>query len=517
MADQDRSRWWCSGRVLAGLAAIALAGCSPQQGPADTISWRAPAGTPLVRIGAARAARPIPPGFLGLSIEYTAAVGYAGPNGRDPVFLRLIRNLDPGQSPVLRFGGDSGDWAWVAVPGMAKPAGVRLTITPATLRSLAGLTHALDARAILGLDLEADSTAIVAAEGRAFRRSLGGPSIAALELGNEPELYGRLGWYTGPNGAPVLGRARSYDIAGYAADAVRFARVLPRLPLAGPATGSARWMDALGKLLRSGPRLGMVTVHRYPLDHCDRTPGTPEYPTLANLLSPASSTGLARSVAGVVRVAHAHGAQLRVDELNSASCRGQPGISNTFASALWALDTLFAMARVGVDGVNVHTLPDSLYHPFAVSGSGSARRWTVQPVYYGLLMFADAVPAGSRLLSVTGKLARQVRIWAARAPGGQRRVVLINEYSRRTQYVRVAVQGARGDAALMWLRAPTLTATQGVTLGGQTFGRRTSTGLLTGRRQVLEVAPAGGTYVVRLPPASAALLTLAVPQPAAGG
>lgn len=57
-------------------------------------------------------------GFIGLSIEYYAVEHYAGkdPAALNPVFPQVIRNLAPGQSPVLRIGGDSADRAWVRSP-----------------------------------------------------------------------------------------------------------------------------------------------------------------------------------------------------------------------------------------------------------------------------------------------------------------------------------------------------------------------------------------------------------------
>ena len=51
--------------------------------------------TNLVTIGAPATTGTIPPGFLGLSLEYFAIEPYAGtnPSSIDPVFVQLIRNL----------------------------------------------------------------------------------------------------------------------------------------------------------------------------------------------------------------------------------------------------------------------------------------------------------------------------------------------------------------------------------------------------------------------------------------
>ena len=71
------------------------------------------------------------------------------------------------------------------------------------------------------------------------------------------------------------------------------------------------------------------------------------------------------------------------------------GVSDTFASALWMLDTLFNMASVGVDGVNIHTLPGAALRAVHVQSARTAG-WQafVHPEYYAMLMFAEAFPPG---------------------------------------------------------------------------------------------------------------------------
>ena len=47
----------------------------------------------------------VPSGFVGLSFEYSALPWYTGadPRAVNPAFEQLVRNLAPGQSPVLRI------------------------------------------------------------------------------------------------------------------------------------------------------------------------------------------------------------------------------------------------------------------------------------------------------------------------------------------------------------------------------------------------------------------------------
>jgi hypothetical protein len=471
-----------------------------------------------VQIGAAPDSRPVPPGFVGLSIEYASAPGYFGPpTDPDGVFDQLVRNLAPGQSPVLRFGGDTTDWTWAPTPGVRKPLGIRYTLGPQWMASTRAGAQALNARLILGINFESDSPAIAAAESAALLSGVGRGSIAGLELGNEPEVYGTLGWYETAAGLPVLGRPVSYDFASYLHDYATLSRALPAtVPLVGPASGAKRWLAGTGRFLATEPRVRLATFHLYPLNRCFTPRTSPKFPTIANLMAPAAATGLADSVTAAVATAHARGIPLRVDELNSVSCGGALGVSNTFASSLWVLDTLFNMAQVGVDGVNIHTFHGAFYEPFDVSEHAGAWSAEVRPLYYGLLMFAQAAPPGARLLPTAYRGPATLRAWSTRSPDGQVRVVLINDSRARAVTVAVHAPDAPGpggptSATGVLLRAPHADATTGVTLGGQSFGASTTTGELSGAARSFTLPAAQGGFVARLPPATAALLTLSRP------
>jgi hypothetical protein len=373
------------------------------------------------------------------------------------------------------------------------------------------MARALDARLILGINLEADSSAIARTEADQLVAGIGPQYVAALELGNEPEVYGGLGWYTTKAGVSVLGRRRGYDFAAYLRDDARVLHALPAgVPIAGPASGSTRWLEGLSRYLVVNPRVQLATFHRYPLNRCFTARSSPHYPTIANLLSPAASAGLADTLRAAVITAHARGVPLRADELNSVSCGGARGVSDTFASALWVLDTLFNMVRVGVDGVNIHTFQKAIYEPFAIEQSDGVWQAQVRPLYYGLLMFAKAAPPGSRLLAVSAPTTAPptLRLWAVRKPLGGVSVVLINESPRRRVTVSVRAPTPAAVAAGIALRGPGAAATSGVTLGGQSFATTTTTGRITGPTGGFRLTAMRGRFVVRLAPMSATLLTV---------
>jgi hypothetical protein len=453
--------------------------------------------------------RPIPAGFLGLSMEYPSVEAYAGgdPLAINPVLVRLIRSLSPGQAPVLRIGGDSADWTWWPLTDMARPPGVTFSLTQRWLDVTRALTTALGAKLILGINLEAGSRELAAVEASSLLDGIGSTSVRALELGNEPELYGTFAWYHTADGRAVPGRPHDYDFNSFRNDFTNLAGALPQIPLAGPALGNFSWTSQLPAFLNAEPRVGLVTLHRYPLQRCFVGRHSPRYPSISHLLSSTASTGLAERFAPYAAIAGARGLPLRLDELNTVSCGADPKISNTFASALWALDALFEMARVGVAGVNIHTFPGAGYDLFRVSRVGGRWRASVAPEYYGLLMFAQAAPPGSRLLAVSGASQSPVKIWPTRAPDGWLRVALINKDPRHHHVVALQVPGHTGTGSLERLQAPSAAASTAVRLGGQSFGRLTGTGVLPAPRQ-LPLRPVGGRYVVRLPAASAALLAL---------
>ncbi len=453
----------------------------------------------------------MPAGFVGVSFEYRALHIYTGrdPDAVDPVLLGLLSGLAPGQSPVIRIGGDSTDGSWWPIPGMIAPGGIYYPITPGWLRTTQALAADLNAKLILGINLAAGRPAIAAAEGRALVAGIGRRYIDALEIGNEPDLYSALPWYRDRRGHVYRSRGPGYGLSAYTRQFTQWAAALPSVPLAGPAAAGPPWMSGLASFIAAEPRLGLITYHRYPLSACVSDPSAPTFASIPNLLADSSSIGLATPLAAYTAVAHAHGLPFRVAEMNSASCEGAAGVSDTFASALWALNTLFNFAAQGVDGVNFHMLPGSHYELFTPSQT-STGAWQafVHPEYYGLLMFAQAFPAGAHLLTVTAP-GGPVKIWATQDAGGTIRVVLINEDTVSDHTVDLQLPATTQSGTLETLQAPSIDATSGVSLGGQSFGAETTTGTLPAPAVTTPETATAGAFALDVPPATAELLTIA--------
>ncbi len=499
--------------ILAGVIVVALAATG---GVLAIVESSARADSLVsASVGAAPSGRPLPGGFVGLSMEFNWLHAYTGLNPRavDPVLEQLIRNLAPdGQSPVLRIGGESTDGTWWPIRHEPTPRGIYYTLSPRWVQTVRALARDVGAKLIMGVNFAADRPDLAAAEARAFLAGIGRRYVNALEIGNEPDNYGLFPWYRTEQGRGrwIWARPSSYRISDYIGEFARFRAALGPVPIAGPAFAELTWLSGLGEFLAAEQGLADVTVHRYPLHGCLTNPSQPGYPSAANLLDDQASAGLAQAIASAVAVAHAHGVAFRLDELNSASvasCLGKRGVSGTFASALWVLDTLFNLDSVGVDGVNLHTLPTAAYELFTFTHYGRHWRAFVHPEYYGMLMFAQAFPPGAQLLPVTASPAGPLKVWATRDGHGIARAVLINKDPTNPYQVQLQVAGRSGPGKLERLEAPSLASRGGVTLGGRTFGGETATGSLP-TPSTETVTPVNGTYSITMPPGSAALLTL---------
>jgi hypothetical protein len=477
-----------------------------------------PAGALPVHISSSSQGPRIPRGYLGLSIEFQAIRDYTGsdPRAVNPVLVQLIRNLSPGQAPVLRIGGDSTDVSWVPAPGVKAPAYRTYALSSSWLATTAALAHTLKAQMTMGINLAAAEPGLAQAQARAYLRTIGRARLLALEIGNEPNIYGKIAGLKIGAERFRRTRPRGYDYARFAHEFGTMASVLPPVALAGPALAigpksdpdPGTWVGSVGKLLRAHPRLRTLSVHRYPLRNCYVPPNSPQYPTVAHLLSGYATTTLAASLTRWIQIAHSHHRRLRVDELNSVACRGKTAVSDTFASSLWVTDALFTLAQAGVDGINMHTLPKSAYELFHFHHA--AKRWSayVRPVYYGLALFAQAAPSGARLLSGSGPSRDgSLSVWATRARDGVARAVLVNESPSRAHTVSLHMPaGTSGTARVTRLVAPSVYAQTGVTWGGRGYGTSSTTGQLSPPRSQT-LASHAGVYTLLVPRGSAALVT----------
>jgi hypothetical protein len=483
--------------------------------PGHEIATKASAEA-LVRVPVARVfvdARPtpltVPASFLGLSTEYWTLPLY---RRQLPLLERVVSLLEvPGDGPlVLRVGGDSADESFWQ-PAARKTPGWTFRLTPAWLGELRRLVDFLGARVILDLNLFTGSPEDAARWARAALSALPHGSVLGFEVGNEPDIYSHRYWM---RTTELRGPGRLVPVrmtpAVYAHDFERYGRalsgLLPRPRLIGPVLAhprvGLRWVREL--LVVDHRVLGMLTAHLYPFSRCT-PPSAPNHPTIARLLSDSASAEAARWVLPMARLAHRAHLPFRLTELNSVTCWGSPGVSDTFANALWALDTLFDLMKAGVDGVNVHVRAHTINAPFILTAKGL----TARPLLYGLIMFTRALGPGARLIDLGVRQSGGVDVdaWAVRLADARLHVLLINK--GRTPVRVLLPRLAGGPAEVELLLGPSPASRRGVTLAGQFLGRD---GRWLGRRVIDRILPGAEGYELLLKPASAALLSTQDPS-----
>jgi hypothetical protein len=443
--------------------------------------------------------RVVPRGFLGLSFEVSSLpqIAQYASSGN---LVRLLRSLGSG---VLRFGGVSADTrvAW-SDPSTPPAPWASAVLTAADLRGLARLATNSGWRVLLTLGLAHFEPLAAAQEASAARTALG-KMLSGIELGNEPDAYLRHGLREAP-----------WTFAQYGAQAHTYlgsiATLTPGLPLAGPdVSGSAVFLGwGSGEALQLKPSL--LTGHHYPLGCHDSAS-----PSIERLLSVDTRRAEDASLDRYMRVARLAGIGFRLDETNSVSCGGRAGISDTFASALWAVSYIARSMAAGVAGINFHGDPRNCggYAPLCAPTTARLEigALSVRPEWYALLLaraligdravrtrIAPAAPPGSRPnLSVTGLRTRDGRL----------HLVVVDDDPPGSAPVELHLHVARRyrTASILALIAPSPSAGADVRLAGRSVRADGS----FGEPSTLPSATRhGGLIVVAIPPSSAELLTL---------
>ena len=505
--------------ALAAIAAIAGSGGGLATGD-RAIARTGLSHTDVVTVSSKPLGNAVPGAFVGISLEYgtVASAELPGRGGADPVLARLIRNLSPGYAPVIRIGGESGDKTWWPVPGIRRPRGVDYALTPAWLADARQLTKSAHARLILGINLEADSTSIAATEADHLLAGIGRRNIEALEIGNEPELYAGIPWYVTRAGQKGFGRPPTYSLANYMKDFATIAAALPPVPLAGPSTGADAWIAGLGQLLAANPTLRLATFHAYALDprgdafrghDCSTAIGEPGHPSVSALLNSYASQTLVQGALPYIAIAHSHGIPFRIDEMNAITCAGARGrqqyVGIRAMGARRAVSTGARrrrrrehshVARVRRQAVR-HALPAR-----PVGGHGRAR----------VLRDADVRPGSSSGLptSVDGAGRRRSAALVGGAGAGSQRSRRPDQRQPEAHALGTGTATRAEPRRDRWRASRRLVPTRGPgsRSAGQSFSPRTVTGRLAGPARLTIMRPSAGGYLVRLPPASAALLTI---------
>lgn len=451
-------------------------------------------GTPAsVTVRTASPAPPVPKDFLGLSFETSDLPRIARYADRGDL-ATLLRTLG---TQVMRLGGGSADTraAW-SPDGIALPHWADTVISPRSLAGIGRLARETGWRVLLTLPLGHPDARAAAHEAAAARRMLG-DRLAGVEIGNEPDAYASQGL-----------RARPWSFSTYRREIARYRRALaraaPGVPLAGPDASSGQAPLAWVRAEARWEHPGLLTAHYYPSTRCGHVP------RLRDLLSRDTRRAEAGMLARLAAISHRHGIPLRLGETNNISCKGQPGVSDAFASALWAVDYAVRAMRAGVAGMNVHdllALPRSYAPLVGYTRKALARGGLrAKPEWYALLLVHLLI--GDRPVHADVRASHRSLTATALLAAGHRLHVVLDDFDRvgaKPLLVRLHVPRPYATGTIVRLTAASPAAVRGVRLGGRAVA---ASGRWSPRVPLPRVSARAGTLALSMPPSSAALVTL---------
>jgi hypothetical protein len=391
----------------------------------------------------------VPQNFVGLGYEMSSVALPGLLSSRNAPNVQLVRNL--GREGVVRVGGIVADFTSYSDTGTATAEPKKTVITRACLEQLRGFLGAVGWTAIWSVNFGRGTLEQALVEVRAVREALG-DRLLAIELGNEVENYGR--------GTEPL-RKPPYTFTEFRAEYGRWRSAIlaanPGLSFAAPDTAaSVEWVEQMAAGAHGDVQL--LTTHYYR--------GGQNQATLDQLMSP--DPGLAAKLERLHRASMRSGVPWRMCETNSFFGGGRPGLSDTFAGALWTLDYMLLLAQSGCAGVNIETGFNQLgflssYSPIRNDTAGEC---TVGASYYGMLAFAVARGANSHVFPLqSGAAPKEASFYALGRASGIQCVVLINKTLDQPLRISLSDVPLR-NASSIRLAAPSPESTADITLGG---------------------------------------------------
>jgi hypothetical protein len=442
----------------------------------------------------------VPRSFLGVSTEYWTIPVW----DRQPGLLRRVLAMLSQGGPIrLRIGGDSADrvqWA----PTKELPEWV-FELSGSWLRKTSQIVRQTGVKLILDLNLVTSTPALAARWAQIAVRNLPPGSITAFEIGNEPDIYSQRAWQqitAGPGVPPLPRRITATSYArSFASYANALAAVAPGVPLLAPALAEPQTNSGwVTKLLQAPhPGLAGITAHRYPYSACAKRRAR-TFPTIARVLSENATVGIGQTALALEHITDRVRLPLWLTEINSVTCGGTKGVSDTFATALWAPDALLELVRAGVESTSVHVRHNAINMAFSLTRKGLI----AYPLFYGMVLFTRMLGPGAQLipLHLAAPAALHLKAWAVRLSNGMMHILLIDKGDRP---VRVRLQlPLTGAATVQRLTAPTVTSTGHVTLANQHL---TPHATWTGAPRTETIAPTPTGYRVSVGRYSAAMVT----------
>ena len=396
----------------------------------------------------------VPRDFVGLSYESAQLANPAFFSAENKQLIALFRELSP--SGNLRIGGGSSEFTTysdappagpppfeVFGPDTSKTEKHGTTTTALAVQNLRAFLDATGWNCLYGLNLGQGTVENAVREATAVQRILG-PRLLAFQIGNEPDSFRN------------RYRPATYAPQDFLAEWTKFHNAIvaavPTAKFAGPdISNKLAYLTAFAEAAPRFKDVILLTSHYYAMG-----PARDPRATLDNLLSPDPQlTTLKRRdlhiIAEAQQTAHL---PYRMSEGNSCWDGGKPGVSDTFASALWCAGYMLECMTRGWTGVNLHGGGNGFYAPIVGAPSTG---FTRRPEFFGMLLAARYT--GARALSVSApQLNERVEVFAFERDG-HHELIVVNKSAEP-----VTLGTPQGAREVLRLSAPGIDAKQDVLL-----------------------------------------------------
>lgn len=481
----------------------------------------------------------VPSDFCSVSIELTGVqpmFTYGGYNSSVRVaYINLLKHLksyNTGQAgPNIRVGGNSADTSEFVDASTALKAGDTFRVSQADLNALAAALPLFNGSVVIGLNFRQDSPPSDVIDFALAAQATLGSFLEAFEIGNEVNYM----VYNSVKNASFNAAVFNRQFGAYINALV--AAGIPLRFFQAPTNGvnpvgpvfNASWASSFVNSYKDV--LTAVCVHYYPLSVCRNNDGSypSPSPTPALLLSPTWAATTMAPLPAFIAPAVANGLPFHIGEGDAVCCSGANVTASGMVAALWTLDTMFALAAMGVSRFNFHggATGDNGPVRFFITGINPTRYSflpSVNAPFYGMAAFTFATANGARLVqTVSSNPGALVSGWAVIDANGSVRVAVIHKDtspSAVSALITVRLPGTNtmvpAQMALLLPGPGGLTGTSGLRWMNMTWDNSTD-GKPIGPPAMQTLQPtAPETYDFILAPYSAAILTISaqVPTPA---
>jgi hypothetical protein len=388
----------------------------------------------------------IPSTFEGLSYE-TGLLAESPQflNENNTILIQLIKNLGDG---ILRIGGNTSDK--IRWTGNTRDANTPLNLlTPTDVDRLSAFSRATGWSVMFGLNLGCNNATEASSEARYIYKSLG-YNLYAFQSGNEPDVF-----KLGPRSSKYKYNDYQQEWDTYLS-AIK--KAVPQSVFSGPdiTPFNSDWIKSFAANKKKDIKL--LDGHYYAAG-----PASDPSINYQNILT--THPKLAGYLASLNIESSKNHLPFRISECNSVYGGGKSGVSDIFASSLWALDFMWTVAENKGQGINFHGGGRFFVYTPIADENGV---FTARPEYYAMLAFKYG-GTGKTIIPVTSnESAYNLSVHACVSTDNSYLITLINKDAINNFSFNIQLSKTASTVKIDRLTAPAIDSKTKITFAGST-------------------------------------------------